>query len=93
MAVAPPSTESGGKRPEVIQNRYLSEKSDDEEESETEDELGAKSEVSDRHLAAACDDGCVRIYSISESDKLSYYRSLPRVSGETFSRLLLYHHF
>ncbi|KAJ4916699.1 transducin family protein / WD-40 repeat family protein [Raphanus sativus] len=85
MAVAPPSTESGGKRPEVIQNRYLSEKSDDEEESETEDELGAKSEVSDRHLAAACDDGCVRIYSISESDKLSYYRSLPRVSGRALS--------
>ncbi|KAL0695503.1 hypothetical protein Bca4012_062683 [Brassica carinata] len=81
MAVAPPSTEAGGKGPELVQN----EKSDDEEESETEDELVTKSEVCDRHLAAACDDGCVRIYSISESEKLSYYRSLPRVSGRALS--------
>ena len=93
MAVAPPSAEAGAKGPELIQNGYLTEKSDDEEESGTEDELGAKSEVCDRHLAAACDDGCVRIYSVSESDKLTYYRSLPRVSGETSSRPLLYQSF
>lgn len=34
-------------------------------------------------LAIACDDGCVRIYNITEEDELSYIRSLPRVSGET----------
>ncbi|CDY27618.1 BnaA09g27890D [Brassica napus] len=86
MAVAPPSIKAGGKGPELIQNR-LSVKSDDEEESGTEDDsqLNEKSEVCDRHLAAACDDGCVRIYSISESDKLTYYRSLPRVSGRALS--------
>ncbi|CAH8381705.1 unnamed protein product [Eruca vesicaria subsp. sativa] len=85
MSVAPLSIKAGGKGSELIQDGYLSEKSDDEEESETEDELCEKSEVSDRHLAAACDDGCVRIYSVSESDRLTYYRSLPRVSGRALS--------
>ncbi|KAD6119610.1 hypothetical protein R6Q59_025594 [Mikania micrantha] len=36
-------------------------------------------------IAIACDDGCVRIYNISESDQLSYYKSLPRVSGRVLS--------
>lgn len=90
MALAPPpSTEGEGKEAELIQNGYLSDKSDDEEESGIEDdseldELDQKTETWDRHLAAACDDGCVRIYCISESDKLTYYRSLPRVSGEIY---------
>ncbi|KFK32173.1 hypothetical protein AALP_AA6G207100 [Arabis alpina] len=25
-----------------------------------------------------CDDGCVRLYRISDSNKLTYYRTLPR---------------
>lgn len=87
MAVAPPSTEAEGKKAELIQNGHLSEKSGDEEESGVEDdseldEVDEKSEAWDRHLAAACDDGCVRIYYISEPGTLTYYRSLPRVSGE-----------
>ncbi|KAK9065678.1 hypothetical protein SSX86_015079 [Deinandra increscens subsp. villosa] len=36
-------------------------------------------------IAVACDDGCVRIYNISESDQLNYYKSLPRVSGRVLS--------
>lgn len=34
-------------------------------------------------IALACDDGCVRIYTISDEENLAYKRSLPRVSGET----------
>ncbi|KAI0500598.1 hypothetical protein KFK09_018812 [Dendrobium nobile] len=36
------------------------------------------------HLALACDDGCVRLYTVEESD-LTYKRSFPRVSGRTLS--------
>jgi len=32
-------------------------------------------------LAVACDDGCVRVYYVSDIDGLTYYRSFPRVSG------------
>ncbi|KAG7593088.1 WD40 repeat [Arabidopsis thaliana x Arabidopsis arenosa] len=90
IALAPLSIEAEGKEAKLIQNGYLSEKSDDEEESGVEDdseldELDERVEALDRHLAAACDDGCVRIYNISESDKLTYYRSLPRVSGRALS--------
>ncbi|KAJ4879834.1 transducin family protein / WD-40 repeat family protein [Raphanus sativus] len=87
MAVAPPSAAE----PEgTVKNGYLSEKSDDDEgESGVEDddsEFEEKSEeVRDRRLAVACDDGCVRMYYVSESDKLTYFRSLPRVSGRVLS--------
>lgn len=33
-------------------------------------------------IAIACDDGCVRLYDISDSDEVTYHKSLPRVSGE-----------
>ncbi|XP_059287416.1 WD repeat-containing protein PCN-like [Lycium ferocissimum] len=36
-------------------------------------------------IAFACDDGCVRIYTVSDEKNLSYKRSLPRVSGRTLS--------
>ena len=32
-------------------------------------------------LAVACDDGCVRVYYVSDTEELTYYRSFPRVSG------------
>jgi U3 small nucleolar RNA-associated protein 4 len=34
-----------------------------------------------QRLALACDDGSVRLYNVPESGSLTYYRSLPRVSG------------
>lgn len=37
-----------------------------------------------QHLALACDDGCVRLYSAEEGN-LTYKRSFPRVSGRTLS--------
>lgn len=62
--------------------------SSDEDNSETDsedDSLELHEEVAPQNsrLAVACDDGCVRIYNVSGTDKLTYYRSLPRVSGRT----------
>ena len=37
-----------------------------------------------QRLALACDDGSVRLYNVPESGALTYYRSLPRVSGMSF---------
>lgn len=56
------------------------------ESSESEDdsdsvELHEQSVVENTRVALACDDGCVRIYTILE-DELVYTKSLPRVSGE-----------
>ncbi|KAI7724815.1 hypothetical protein M8C21_021013, partial [Ambrosia artemisiifolia] len=36
-------------------------------------------------MAIACDDGCVRIYNISDSDGFTYHKSLPRVGGRVLS--------
>ncbi|BAS86253.1 WD repeat-containing protein PCN [Oryza sativa Japonica Group] len=38
-----------------------------------------------QRLALACDDGSVRFYNVPESGALTYYRSLPRVSGRMLS--------
>lgn len=78
-----------------IGNGYLNHESsdnDDDESSESEsseseddsdsDELLEQPTTEDRYLALACDDGCVRLYRVSDSDELIYYKSLPRVSGE-----------
>lgn len=64
---------------------------DEEENSESEDEHDDKDAVQihedddadNTRLAIACDDGCVRIYSVSDTEKLVYNRTLSRVSGET----------
>ncbi|KZV54527.1 transducin-related family protein [Dorcoceras hygrometricum] len=66
---------------------------DEEESSESEDDNDNKDSF-DHHedndakhtlLAAACDDGCVRIYGVPDDEKLAYNRTLPRVSGRTLS--------
>ncbi|XP_020571588.1 U3 small nucleolar RNA-associated protein 4 homolog [Phalaenopsis equestris] len=36
------------------------------------------------HLALACDDGCVRLYTVEEGN-ITYKRTFPRVSGRTLS--------
>ncbi|KAK4428676.1 WD repeat-containing protein PCN [Sesamum alatum] len=48
-------------------------------------ELHEDNDTENTRLAMACDDGCVRIYCISEFEKLTYKRTLPRVSGRTLS--------
>ncbi|KAG6422050.1 hypothetical protein SASPL_118611 [Salvia splendens] len=66
---------------------------DDEENSESEDEDDNKRaelvheqiDTESTRLAIACDDGCVRIYRVSDAEELIYNRTLPRVSGRTLS--------
>ncbi|OMO73558.1 hypothetical protein CCACVL1_17232, partial [Corchorus capsularis] len=74
-------------------NGYLNHKhdnndSDDDESSESDsdsEQVHQKLVQEDRRVALACDDGAVRLYTISDSDKLIYYKSLPRVSGRILS--------
>ncbi|KAK4742663.1 hypothetical protein SAY87_000664 [Trapa incisa] len=58
--------------------------SESEDDSDTV-ELHEKIVIENELLAFGCDDGCVRIYSISEALELIYNKSLPRVSGRVLS--------
>ena len=61
----------------------------------SEDEDGSTNTISSYHvndfqrLALACDDGSVRLYNVPESGALTYYRSLPRVSGMCYINFFL----
>ncbi|GAA0151247.1 hypothetical protein LIER_10006 [Lithospermum erythrorhizon] len=59
--------------------------SESEVEDESVNELYEETDVNSNRLAIACDDGCVRIYRVTDEDKLTYVRSMPRVSGRTLS--------
>ncbi|XP_062099566.1 WD repeat-containing protein PCN-like isoform X2 [Humulus lupulus] len=87
MSVAPcnQNAEPGSQH---IGNGYLSnnlnneshhEGSDSEDDSDSA-ELHVQSVIKNPRVALACDDGCVRIYSVIE-DELVYTKTLPRVSG------------
>lgn len=76
-----------------VGNGFLNDKLNDVEdedketsESEDDDDSVELHEVSvvfeNPRVAMGCDDGCVRVYSITNSDELTYHKSLPRVSGE-----------
>ena len=93
MAVAPysNSTIHTELKPPHLGNGYLNgrhkggEESEYSSESEDDSDLDEQREqivVEDPCLAIACDDGCVRIYTVPESDGLIYNKTLPRVSGE-----------
>ncbi|KAK6130813.1 hypothetical protein DH2020_035454 [Rehmannia glutinosa] len=79
------SYENGDANPSTISG------ADEEDNSESEDEDDGKNareiqmhnDAKNTRLAIACDDGCVRIYNVSDEEKLTYNRTLPRVSGET----------
>lgn len=68
----------------MINGDHDSGSSESEEDDEDNDsvELHEQPVHQNTRLAVACDDGCVRIYTISSADKLTYSRSFPRVSGE-----------
>ncbi|KAG2692395.1 hypothetical protein I3760_08G052000 [Carya illinoinensis] len=94
ISVAPSDNHALATNPasEHIENGYLSDRlgMDDNETSEAEDdsdsvELHEQPVIEFPRIAIACDDGCVRIYSISDSDELIYAKSLPRVSGRVLS--------
>ncbi|WOL18945.1 U3 small nucleolar RNA-associated protein [Canna indica] len=56
---------------------------DDEDEYEVLHSL--VTETDSQRLAVACDDGCIRMYSLSAKEGLIYNRSFPRVSGRILS--------
>ncbi|KAJ6399916.1 hypothetical protein OIU84_015550 [Salix udensis] len=96
MAVAPysNSTIHTELKPPHLRNGYLNgrhkggEESEYSSESEDDSDLDEQREqivVEDPCLAIACDDGCVRIYTVPESDGLIYNKTLPRVSGRVLS--------
>ncbi|KAL2895013.1 WD repeat-containing protein PCN [Bienertia sinuspersici] len=62
---------------------YNNESSDDDSDDSV--ELHEDSSLENRLLALACDDGCVRLYTIPDANQLTYHRSLPRVSGRALS--------
>ncbi|XP_031281366.1 WD repeat-containing protein PCN-like [Pistacia vera] len=77
-----------------VGNGYVNDKSNDSDDYETsgsdsDSDLDGLHEesviIEDTLVAVACDDGCVRIYRISDSEELTYYKSLPRVSGRVLS--------
>ncbi|WCJ43302.1 Transducin family protein / WD-40 repeat family protein [Euphorbia peplus] len=94
MAVAPSRSPLSPKDPKLerLGNGYLHDKQNGTEyefsesgsDSES-DELIEQSVVEDPRIAIACDDGCVRIYTIPDSDVLIYNKTLPRVSGRVLS--------
>ncbi|KAF4351734.1 hypothetical protein CsatB_007397 [Cannabis sativa] len=87
MSAAPcnQNTEPGTQH---LGNGYLSnnlnEESSDSEDDSDSAELHVQSVIENPRVALACDDGCVRIYSVIE-DKLIYTKTLPRVSGRILS--------
>ncbi|KAJ6878606.1 transducin family protein-like 1 [Populus alba x Populus x berolinensis] len=96
MAVAPSSNSAihTEHKPPQLGNGYLNgrhkggEESEYSSESEDDSDLDEQREqivVEDPCLAIACDDGCVRIYTVPESDGLTYNKTLPRVSGRVLS--------
>ncbi|KAM7516977.1 hypothetical protein LguiA_006560 [Lonicera macranthoides] len=94
MAVAPSNRSQLHKKQAngFVENGYTNAKFDggDDESSESEDdvdsvELCEELFIENTCVAIACDDGCVRIYSISDSEQLTYNKSLPRVSGRVLS--------
>ncbi|XAR48433.1 hypothetical protein NMG60_11031255, partial [Bertholletia excelsa] len=69
---------------------YTLDKDCDHEASESEDdsnsvELLKQPTIDNIHVAIVCDDGCVWVYNIPDSDKLTYVKSLTRVSGRILS--------
>lgn len=66
-------------------NRVHSESEDDDDDDDDSVELHEQLNTENPCVAIGCDDGWVRLYSIPGSDKLTYHKSLPRVSGRVLS--------
>lgn len=93
MAVAPsdqqtePETQMGnGHLSNYLNNgRHGGETSESEDESDSDSaELREQLVIENQRVALACDDGCVRIYTLVDDDFV-YTKSLPRVRGRTLS--------
>ena len=71
------------------------EDSDEEKDSDDEDvENSTRPESSrqgiyadEQQLAVACDDGCVRLFTVTAEDGASFKRAFPKVAGNSAIRL------
>ncbi|EPS65026.1 hypothetical protein M569_09751, partial [Genlisea aurea] len=81
------SDQNGHASPSATSDIDQHDSSESEEDDEDEDKsvIHDQSDEHDTRLAIACDDGSVRIYKVSDSDKLTYNMTLPRVSGRILS--------
>lgn len=92
MALAPSNSDftNTEAEPDHRENGYLSYKDNNGDENETSDSdedsdppnSPRNSTLEYPRVAIGCDDGCIRIYAVSDSDEFVYKKSLPRVSGE-----------
>ncbi|XP_054799224.1 LOW QUALITY PROTEIN: WD repeat-containing protein PCN-like [Prosopis cineraria] len=94
MAVAPSKSDINNTEaePDHTGNGYLTYSKDDlddeHESSESEGDFDSPDSLKALEyprVAIGCDDGCVRIYSISDTDEFTCTKSLPRVSGRALS--------
>ncbi|CAM8911121.1 unnamed protein product [Rhodiola kirilowii] len=88
MAVSPITQSSNGYINGHVNGDANGTRDHNSTDSEDEDDTYGHREESldeDPVVALASDDGCVRMYNVTESDRLVYRKSLPRVSGRTLS--------
>lgn len=88
MAVVLPKSDHGETNGYRMGNGYLKrfhgsdehENSDSEEDSDSPDVI-KQSSLEDPRVAVGFDDGCVRVYTISDENEFIYKKSLTRVEG------------
>ncbi|KAM7278274.1 hypothetical protein ACFE04_005408 [Oxalis oulophora] len=81
-AIAEPSHRFGN----GLSNGELTDASDNESDSyESDSDEVHDQSPEDTRVALACDDGCVRLYKISDIDEVIHDKMLPRVSGRVLS--------
>ncbi|CAM6083883.1 unnamed protein product [Calypogeia fissa] len=72
-----------------MQNGALDDDSDessDEEDSDNEDDKHVEQKAAEQRVVVGCDDGCLRLFTVSDSDEgMLYRRSFPRVEGRILS--------
>ncbi|KAL9250981.1 WD repeat-containing protein [Drosera capensis] len=90
MALQPQSvapTGSGWISRNNVNGEVVDRNSDDSGSDEDDDsvEVHDQSLLENPCIAVACDDGCIRMYSISDEDDLTFNKSMPRVGGRALS--------
>ncbi|XP_068669024.1 WD repeat-containing protein PCN-like isoform X2 [Aristolochia californica] len=78
--------ENGRHKGHNYDNSESSDTSDSDDGEDNSVEVSAASSYKgSSSVALGCDDGCVRLYAVSDSDELVYRRSFPRASGKVLS--------
>ncbi|KAJ0970073.1 hypothetical protein J5N97_022950 [Dioscorea zingiberensis] len=59
--------------------------SETEDDNDSDESHSVSIRMENQRVAIACDDGCVRVYNVSDIGEITYCRSFPRVSGRLLS--------